>query len=51
MEAMSKIFAWIFTVMTVLLLIAAIAGATHQFTLAAICGFMALVMWNEIKKE
>jgi hypothetical protein len=47
MKPFGKIFAGIFAAMGLLALVGGMCGATHQFVLAGICTFLALMMWPE----
>jgi hypothetical protein len=51
MEKVSKIFAKIFFVLTVVCVIAGLSGATHQFFMAGICFLVFAVTMEESTRK
>lgn len=51
MKIFDKIFAYVFAAMSVGALIAGITGARHQFVMAGLCAFLALMMWPDGREK
>ena len=48
--AIEKAFMWLFAVLGLVALVAAVLGARHQWLVAVICGVMVMVQRYEIKE-